>query len=275
MHRENYHSKNAIACELAWLRALGDDGGVITPRALHGADGEHIQTLAMNGLENRRHAVLFEFIEGEEPDETQDLVAPFERLGEVTAKLHLHSLAWTRPRGFERLTWDYEHILGETPHWGDWRQAPAMDAANIEVLSRQQQRLRKRLESYGTGRHRFGLVHADLRLANLLVNGNSTRVIDFDDCGFGWLLYDLATAFSFFEDHPQVPALVDAWLKGYRRLRPLAAGDEAEIQTFIMLRRMALLAWIGSHSETDLAREQGPEFTRVSCELAERYLSGH
>ena len=40
-----------------------------------------------------------------------------------------------------------------------------------------------------------------------------------------------------------------------------------------MLRRMALLAWIGSHAETDLARERGPDFTRVSVELAETYLT--
>jgi hypothetical protein len=32
------------------------------------------------------------------------------------------------------------------------------------------------------------------------------------------------------------------------------------------------LAWIGSHAETDLAKEQGPDFTRVSVELAEDYL---
>ena len=77
---------------------------------------------------------------------------------------------------------------------------------------------------------------------------------------------------SFHEDHPKVPELVDAWVRGYRRIRDLPAEDEAEIPTFIMLRRMVLLAWIGSHGDTDLAKEQGPEFTRVSAELAERYL---
>ena len=42
------------------------------------------------------------------------------------------------------------------------------------------------------------------------------RVIDFDDCGFSWFMYDFATTVSFFEDHPQVPDLKDAWVEGYR-----------------------------------------------------------
>ena len=35
----------------------------------------------------------------------------------------------------------------------------------------------------------------------------------------------------------------------YRSVHPLSEEDEAEIDTFIMLRRMALLAWISSHIE--------------------------
>jgi Ser/Thr protein kinase RdoA (MazF antagonist) len=147
-----------------------------------------------------------------------------------------------------------------------------MDAGIQAVLERQQAAIRRRLDAFGKGRGRYGLIHADIRLANLLITGNSTRVIDFDDCGFGWFLYDLATALSFIEDHPKVPALVDAWVRGYRRIRALPPEDEAEIPTFIMFRRMVLLAWIGSRADTDLARQQGPAYTRVSADLAEEYL---
>ncbi len=272
VHREGYHSKNAIECELAWMKSLREEGGVITPAGIPGIDGELIQIHGIEGLEAPRHLVLFEFIEGIEPDENQDLIKPFENLGEVSAKLHLHVLNWELPDNFERLTWDFEHMLGDKPNWGDWREAPAMDAEAKAILERQAATIQQRLEAFGKGRERYGLVHADIRLANLLIVGDSTRVIDFDDSGFGWFLYDVATALSFIEDHPKVPELTDAWVRGYRRIRDLPAEDEAEIPTFVMLRRMVLLAWIGSHGDTDLAKEQGPEFTRVSAELAERYL---
>ena len=81
-----------------------------------------------------------------------------------------------------------------------------------------------------------------MRLANLLVDGSAVKVIDFDDCGFGWLLYDCATTVSFFEHKPEVPNLLGAWVRGYRKIRELPADEEAEIPTFIMLRRLVLLA---------------------------------
>ena len=40
-----------------------------------------------------------------------------------------------------------------------------------------------------------------------------------------------------------------------------------------MFRRLLLVAWIGSHSETDLAKSLGAPYTEGSCVLAEKYLS--
>jgi Ser/Thr protein kinase RdoA (MazF antagonist) len=85
-------------------------------------------------------------------------------------------------------------------------------------------------------------------LANLLQHGAETYVIDFDDCGWGWFLYDFGAAVSFFEHDPRVPELTDAWVRGYRTVRPMSAADEAEIPTFVLMRRLLLVAWIGSHS---------------------------
>lgn len=273
IHREGYHSENAIRSELVWAAAIREESGIITPKVIPGRDGRAIQNMAVAGLPRPRHMVLFEFIDGAEPEETQDLAGPFMNLGETTARLHLHALQWRRPPGFERLIWDFDHLAGRTPNWGDWRDAPAMDAPARALLERQEATIARRLAAFGRAPERYNLVHADLRLANLLIDNGSTRVIDFDDCGFGWLLYDFATAVSFFEHEPQVPDLAAAWVEGYRRRRPLSAEEEAEIPTFVVLRRMALLAWVGSHSETDLARQMGAAYTATACDLADRYLA--
>ena len=275
VHREDYHTENAIRCELEWMQALREEGGVVTPAPVPAVDGTVIQTVAHPGLPRPRHVVLFEFVEGHEPDESQDLVEPFRELGEITAKTNVHAIGWRRPANWERLHWDFEHVIGATPNWGDWRAAPAMDAPALALLERQEQLIRRRLQHYGQGPDRFGLIHADMRLANLLVDDNGTRLIDFDDCGEGWFMYDFATGVSFIEDHPQLPDMMESWLDGYSKVRAVSRADRDEMWTFVMLRRMALLSWIGSHAETDLAREQGPQFTQVSCELAERYLREH
>ncbi|MGX1305343.1 Ser/Thr protein kinase RdoA (MazF antagonist) [Amorphus suaedae] len=273
VHRVGYHTRRAIESELAWMHALRRDAGVPTPPVIAGKGGERIVALRPTEGAPERHLVMFEYIDGCEPEVGDDLSAPLLRLGEISARLHGHAMGWRPPAGFERLTWDEEAILGRTPTWGHWRDGPNVDARAEAVLSRLEATLRDRLRRYGKGRERYGLIHADVRLANLLVHEGETRVIDFDDSGWGWFLYDVATAFSFVEDHPKVPEWTDAWLEGYRRVRELPAEDEREIPTFVMLRRLALLAWIGSHAETDLARDLAPRFASVSCDLAEAYLA--
>ena len=272
LHREGYHSRRAIECELAWMTALDRDGGVATPRPIAGRDGAFIQAHGTTVLPPR-HLVMFEWLEGAEPDPDDDLVEPFRQLGGIAARAHLHVTGWRLPDRFERLVWDDETVFGPSPNWGDWRDGPGTVGRVRDILEAAETLVRERLASYGRGAGRYGLIHADMRLANLLVDGGDTRLIDFDDCGMGWFMYDFAAGISFMEEHPQVPALRAAWLDGYRAVRRLDPEDEMEIDSFIMLRRMALLAWTGSHSGTDLARSQAPHFAAGTARLAEAYLA--
>ena len=273
IHRGGYHSRAGIASELAWLAALHAEGGVITPQAQPGIDGELIQEGFVEGLDAPRHMVLFDFIEGVEPDERQDLVEPFRRLGEVSARVHRHAEGWTRPPWFERLVWVPEHVFGPDNYWGDWREGPGVAGEHRPVLERVEREVTARLEAHGRSGDRFGLAHCDLRLANLLLVGDSTRVIDFDDCGLSWFLYDLATALTLIDNLPQTPALVAAWLDGYMPLRPLPAEHLAIVPTLIMMRRMAIIAWMGTHPATDLARDFRGGFADETCAMAEIWLA--
>jgi Ser/Thr protein kinase RdoA (MazF antagonist) len=121
---------------------------------------------------------------------------------------------------------------------------------------------------------RFGLVHADLRLANLLVAEPHLRIIDFDDCGFSWFLYDFASAVSFIEHEPIVPDLLHAWITGYRRIAPLSAEELEELPTFVVLRRILLMAWLASHAEIPFARQFGADYTAGTIALAEQLQQG-
>ncbi|MEQ8666574.1 MAG: phosphotransferase [Rhodospirillales bacterium] len=273
VHRENYHTERAIECELLWMDALNSAGTVVTPNVLAGRDGREVQKSGIPGLPNERFMVMFEFVAGEQPDESQDLVGPFEELGEIAARTHNQSISWPRPQPFERLTWDTEAIYGSEATWGDWRDGPNVDGAVRETLERVEATVRSRLDAFGKGPEHYGLIHADMRLANLLIDDGTTRLIDFDDCGFGWFLYDFAAGISFIEDDPQIPAMRDAWVRGYRKHRAMSDEEEREIDSFVMLRRMALLAWIGSHINVPEAQALAPNFARVSAELGERYLS--
>jgi Ser/Thr protein kinase RdoA (MazF antagonist) len=271
VHRAGYHSRAAIESELAWLAALNREEVLAVPQWIPGRDGAAVQHLDDPKI-GGRYMVLFDFLPGEMPDENGECTGRFETLGELAARCHLHVQQWEKPVGFERLSWDDEAVFGPDANWGDWRAAPNVTAEIRGTLESVEETLRDRLQRYGQTPDRFGLIHADMRLANLLVQNDETRVIDFDDCGFGWFLYDFAAAISFIEDDPRVPEWKAAWLRGYTRVRELSERDIAEIDTMIMLRRMALLAWIGSHMEAPEPQALAPTFARVTAELGAAYL---
>jgi Ser/Thr protein kinase RdoA (MazF antagonist) len=276
VHRLDYHPDGAIRSELAWIDALREAAVITTPAILVTRDGERELTVPDPAAETApRSVVMFEWLPGAPPDE-DSLVANFAELGELTARLHEHSRAWQPPNGFRRFSWGYDEAFGSIARWGRWRDAPGVDGSTRPVLERLDGTLRERLTAYGRSPERWGLIHADLRLANLLESpGSPTAVIDFDDCGFGWYLYDFGAAVSFIEDHPDVPAATDQWVQGYRRVAELRAEDEAELRTFVLFRRLLLLAWIGSHSDVDVAQELAPTYAVGTCALAEEYLSSH
>lgn len=276
VHRQDYHRPHEIESELDWLAALRTDSDVTVPTVLPARDGRRLVTVEVDGIP--RHVVRFGMVGGVEPDESALTRQDFHTLGRITAALHDHASSWQRPASFGRFAWDWEHSLGASPRWGRWEDAEGVGPAERSVLDKAQALLRQRLTDYGTGPQVYGLIHADLRLANLLVDtsaGHQITVIDFDDCGYGWYLYDFGTAVSFIEDDPALPDWQDAWVSGYRSRRDLAAADEDMLASFVLLRRLLLLAWMGSHSHSRESASKAISYATGSCALAERYLSSH
>ncbi|MEM6762617.1 MAG: phosphotransferase [Pseudomonadota bacterium] len=271
VHRPHYHSRAEIHSELQWVEALRRDAIAAIPAPLALKSGGHIGSVDVDG--ETRDVVAFEFVTGTEPSPTDDLEDGFRELGAISARLHAHARGWEREDGFVRKTWNFDTTVGRSPHWGDWREGLGLTADGKDVLERAAALTEKRLDAFGTGPERFGLIHADLRLANLLIDGDTINVIDFDDCGFGWFAFDFAAAISFFETDPSIPKLQAAWLDGYRTVAPFEEAAEAEMATFIMLRRLQLTAWIASHRETPTAMEMGTAFTDGTVQIAERFLS--
>ncbi|MES2336412.1 MAG: phosphotransferase [Pseudomonadota bacterium] len=267
LHRPGYHTKPEIAAELAWLNALQDLPGLNAVRPVAGSQGFVTEI-------DGRFLVAFARISGQELQPGDDLARWFAPLGEITARLHLHAREWIRPPGFARLRWDLPGILGPNPNWGHWRQSQGLDRHGEAVLARATEALSARLRAYGTGPEVFGLIHADLRLANLMIDGDRLTAIDFDDCGFGWWAYDLAAALSFIETDPRLPDLIARWCEGYARITTLRPEDRAMIPSLILLRRVLLTGWLASRADSDTAAAlDGPGYTAGTLDLADRYLT--
>ncbi|KMV69285.1 serine kinase [bacteria symbiont BFo1 of Frankliniella occidentalis] len=269
LHRPDYHQYADIVSELQWLDALRETG-IEVPQAVADSAGETVQTLVLEEG-TVRHAVLFHWIEGEMPGTDVDPRA-FRQLGNITARLHQHSRRWQQPAGFQRIIWDHHTMVSAQSHWGDWRDAPNLRIGDRAIVEQAIARVGSELAEFGKAPHNYGLIHADLRLTNLLLHKGETRVIDFDDCGFGWYLHDLAAAISFVEHHPRAAEWVDNWITGYEQVAHISDAEMDRVPTLLIQRRIQLLAWAGSHAETEMAHSLGPQWADHSVRLCRRYL---
>jgi Ser/Thr protein kinase RdoA (MazF antagonist) len=136
--------------------------------------------------------------------------------------------------------------------------------------------VRERLERFGTARARFGLIHSDLGFENVLVQTDGrTVVIDFDDCGPSWYVYELASVLYPLEASPEFEARRDMLAAGYRERRALPEGDIAELPTFLMCRRLITLGWTFSRADTEHAQRQRARRLATSPAAARRFLGWH
>jgi Ser/Thr protein kinase RdoA (MazF antagonist) len=273
VHRSDYHVLDAIRSELAWMAALREQTDVVTPCLIPARDGSEVVTAVYNDLPLNVDAVTF--VSGCTAEERPEAVG-FDQLGRITAAMHDHVRGWQAPDYFTRFSWDADSMIGSDGRWGDWRHAPGLTAADAAVLERTATELGARLDEFGCSPDRFGLIHADLRMANLMidpqVDGGPITVIDFDDCGWSWHLADLGAVVSFIEDTPEAEAMIAGWLAGYRETRELPVEHLEMIPSFVMLRRLQLTAWVASHAHADSAIAFADGFAEGTARLAQRYL---
>ncbi|OYW59579.1 MAG: hypothetical protein B7Z31_05625 [Rhodobacterales bacterium 12-65-15] len=235
LHRAGYQSAAAIGSELWWCGALAK-AGLPVAYALPARDGALLVPLA-----DGRHASATCWING---DALGEAAEPFARplrevldlyhsLGQLLARVHTVTDTLTMPQDFTRPRWDRDGLVGEAPFWGRFWDHPAATPDQRASLIRARDMLRERLSSTETG-----LIHADVLRENVLVAGQSVALIDFDDSGFGFRLYDLGTALVQTFRHPEQAQLREALMAGY------GTTDTAMVETFTLARSLASVGWV-------------------------------
>lgn len=276
VYRPEYQTDVAKRSELAWITLLRIKQIVSTPAVFPTLNGDDIVRVEIDG--DARDCVLFEYIDANElatSGQANTDMSVYKHVGSLVATLHRQVLEWQEPEWFERMRWNVETVLGIDAPWGDWRNAPGLSADDVTIIEQAESRLRERLASYPQTPENSGLVHGDLRTTNIMKDKRGQLwVIDFDDAGYSWLLWDLCSTTSFIEHTEELDDIVKAWLEGYTSLRPLGNHDLNVIPDLVFLRRLHLLGWVGSHQGADAAQEIGQSHVRGTVELARKYLAG-
>ncbi|MGH8136594.1 MAG: phosphotransferase enzyme family protein [Steroidobacteraceae bacterium] len=280
IHRRGYHSDAALYSELEWMISLADQG-IPTPRVIPTASGD-ILTLARdpNGSDAYQCDLLswvagatLGHIEERSFGDPEFIGRAYKQVGRLAARLHAHSAQWRPAATFNRHSWDEMGCLAKPGVWGYFGDLHTLSDAERARLHGGAEMARRRLRSFGKLANRFGLIHGDLVPENVLIDGNQCTLIDFDDCGFGWYVAEIATAVFFQLGTPSFVPALHAMVAGYRQVRALDETELGMLDVMLFLRAMALLGWIQTRAETDTARKIRPMVTELSLALAAR-LSG-
>ena len=247
LHRTAYQTAAAIRAEIDWCAALFC-AGLPVPATVATPSGEHLVQLSTG-----RHASVTSWIEGRplgavgvplaQPVAQQ--VDLYYALGRLLAQIHKQTDA-SPPVPFPRPAWDVEGFTGHNPVWGRFWEHPAASATEAATLRAARDFLRERLLE-GTDLDQ-GPIHADVVRENVLVDGQAVVLIDFDDCGTGFRLYDLGTAMIQNDYEPARQDLRDALVEGYATLRP---ADAATVDLMTLARGCAAVGWTISRLAKD------------------------
>ncbi|MBN1287043.1 MAG: phosphotransferase [Anaerolineae bacterium] len=230
----------AIEAEIEFLQILASSG-IAVPAPVPRRDGAFLSVL--EAPEGRRCAVLFAFVEGESHHQ---LTPEQARLyGQTLA--HLHAAADRHAPPLARPPHNRAYFIDEPlarlaafpPFAGCAGQLDFLNAA-AGALWEEAERLPH------TAPH-YGLCHGDFMSGNALFNDAGVTVLDFDYCGCGWRVYDLATfiwsqvydGFTIDFDRSKL-AMFRALVAGYESARPLTGAERQALPGFAALRQMFL-----------------------------------
>ena len=270
LHRPGYHSEAALRSELLWMADLRRNG-LNVPEPLAARDG----ALLVAFDEARQFADLIGWVEGRQVGETgrpldysaSEIEQIYRALGASMAEMHDVADRWTPPAGFTRGAWDIDGLLGDAPLWGRFWDCSDIPEADQAFLSALRMALRVRLAAAAD--LDFGLIHADLVRENVLIDGERLAFIDFDDCGYGFRLFDIATALLRNRRESHYPLIRSSLIEGYRSKRPLSERELSHLPLFLLLRGLTYIGWAGARPDLPDAAARMTRYIGEARELAD------
>lgn len=244
LHRPGYQSREAIDSELRWTDLLADQGLAVA-RPVRGINGR------LTGHAFDRVASCVEWLEGSQigsaevplPGSAGEQAALMAEVGALVAHLHDAADAAGQPDPFDRKAWDVHGLLGVRPLWGRYWENPALTPPEKVILHSAADFARDTLAELRLTED-YGLIHADILRENVLRGPDGLCLIDFDDSGPGFRLYDLATALVQSLEEPHLPQIASGLVAGYRSRRVLEDEAALHLPLFVMLRCFASAGWI-------------------------------
>jgi len=245
----------AIASELTWLDALSREARLPVPEPVPALNGKLLITVKTPGVPRGRHVSLMRWLDGRLL--TQGIRPNRARAwGRRVAQLHEFAAGWQPPEGFKRPHWDWHGQLGgrefPSPIEELVASIPKQFQEPFETVSHQ---AREVMETLGKGPDAYGMIHADMYPENVLFKGEEVYPIDFEDCGFGYWMWDIGVALCQWPWTEDWYWIRDAFLDGYAQVRSLPESQLAHLDLFMAAQYATMVLWASMFIKHDPAMQ--------------------
>jgi Ser/Thr protein kinase RdoA (MazF antagonist) len=244
----------AIASELTWLDALSQEAGLSVPAPVPTADGKLLTSIITPGIPNGRVVSLMRWLDGRS---IRNGLRPkhLTALGRAVAQMHSFSEGWHPPSEFTRPDWDWEAQLGgcmfDHPLEELVESMPVKSREPFQVISREAKQV---MQALGKDSDAYGLIHADLYPENVLYKAGNAYPIDFEDCGFGYWMWDNAVALCQWAWGEDWKRMRNAFREGYSQIRSLPETQWAQLDLFVATQFATMLLWASEFLKHDPKR---------------------
>ena len=264
-----------LRSELEWLTAIRRDTDLMAPFPVAAlVDGRERLSLELrHDLLPRAsvvQAALFEYIEGERKSARDLSEDDVYRVGEYLGALHSEAQIKTAA-DFSGPCLDWAGLFGEDSPYASPSESGLESERQRGILDQVAEQLRAPMSELATKPAAMGMIHADLLAKNILFRTDSIAALDFEFCGWGFYLYDLAPLLWQLKGERASDYLMleAAMWRGYTSIRPLAESDRALLETLIAARQIASIRWLRSNMENPALRAVAPALIAERCaELA-------
>jgi len=240
--------------EMTWLAALSREAGLPVPEPVPTLGGELVTRIATPGVPQGRLVSLMRWIDGQRLT-TGFRPGHFRAWGRMMARLHEFSAGWQPPEGFERPHWDWAGQLGGAEFRIPVEELVASMPQHLqEPFQIVSQEARQVMEGLGKGPDAYGLIHSDMYPENVLFKAGEAYPIDFEDCGFGYWMWDIAIALCLWPWTKEWYWMRDAFLEGYAQVRTLPESQLQYLDLFMAVQYATMVLWASLFIRNDPAR---------------------
>lgn len=234
--RRRSFSEPALRSQLLWQESLRREAGLPVPEPVRAPGGSLTVSASTRSIPEARSCVLVSWVPGRTRAGEEMSAEDMRLAGSLVARMHDHATRYAAPEGFSRPRHDWNQLF--RPSAGVWERGEQFyTAGEMKVFRSVAARARRETLRLGEGKEVFGLIHRDIHPENIVFGGDGVAVIDFEGCGWGHYLYDLAVTLFRLEDHGNRGAVLgEAFLEGYQRVRPMPESHRAYLDMFVTLR---------------------------------------